>query len=638
MPNRLRILATIYLIVVVVVAALSIDSGLWGAYHLDFLPIQVAVTLIVVSMMLIWLPRKVRSHLDRRFKQLSRYRYRSMGLWGSGAAILALLGAVKSENHLLGDCYQRLSYLAEPFVLSATETGDLLLHKALYEVIGDAALSYLLIGLLSGALFLIVAYRHSRYLTTQPVGRAAVIFLFLGIAQMQFFAGYAESYAVMTALLALFLHLGSIAVEFKKYVWWALGILLLAGGFHISALAMLPGIIYLFWLHGNRSGSSTYKASAIALVIISAAGAAALFLKLGGDMFVPITATAVNPYSLFSKQHLLDLLNVFLLVAPLPLMLIAARIRNPEGCRSKDSPDTLFLFIASMSGILFSAMIDPKLGAARDWDLLALYGVPLVFLSAKMSQKHLAEAKHSAVIFSIGFAVILMHTAPWIYSNSRSDLTVAQLKSIIADDVHYSPEYYHGERLVSWGHILEEKFGDLEEKERCFRLRLEGKPDDQRSWLVYAVVSFELGKMDQAASAIKRVTDLEKLYDHQLENLALMQLQLGDLASARRTIAFASEKYSDGSELLFLKGLAAQLENDFGAACQFYGEALKIDGSNVDLLLNYAAVAINTGGFALADDLLRRAERLPELTSNDRTDIDRLRSSIATMRDASGKR
>jgi hypothetical protein len=453
---------------------------------------------------------------------------------------------------------------------------------------------------------------------------------------MQFFFGYVENYALMTALVCLFLTLGWLSLKRRLPVWWALAALLAAGAFHLSALFLLPGLIYLLWARG-RSDKHRNRYN-IAAILISAAAliGGALFYAMfkGDEVFCPIAATEFNPYSLLSVQHLTDTANLLLLIAPLPLMLIAAMIRGYRTRHSLTSHDTVFFAVCAAGGLFLLFFVDPKLGAIRDWDLLSLYGVPLAFLSLNLVLGNGGKSGMTpVVVLQAGLAVLLAHTIPWVASNTSPNLTLNDMKQVVLEDIHYTPEYYEGDRLMTWGLMLSKLFGDVEEQQRCFRLRASAKPDDQRAWIFYATASSELGQYDKVEEALEHVQDPGRLKQGQLERLTSLQLRVGQTEQAKQSLALHAEKFPESFDYLFNSGLIHQWAYEDEIAAAFYGRALAIKPKDINLLLNYASVSMNIRDLSRADELLNTASGLPDLTEKDIVDIKNLRQLLSDIAD-----
>jgi tetratricopeptide (TPR) repeat protein len=449
---------------------------------------------------------------------------------------------------------------------------------------------------------------------------------------MQYFFGYAENYTIMTAVLCLFLYLGWRCALGQKSIWFVLLAFVISGLFHLSAWFLLPGMIYLLWNRGREENKSAYKALAFVIACLAAVAATYYYANYKGEqVFVPLIGDELNPYSLFSTQHMSDVANLLLLTAPLPIFIFACTLAGKIKKSALLSPQSLFLTYCLGGALLFTVYVDPKLGAMRDWDLLSLYGIPAAFLAALLYSEVFKQRRQAVTLLLVGLAVILIHTAPWIASNTDAYNSLAYIKSVVRSDVHYTPDYYRGERLMSWGGILADYFGDLEEKRRCYGLRVRGAPDDQRAWLIYATANYELGENRLCAQALTHIYDISRFDDYQIENLARLQLQLGDVENGRRTLQYFSEHYPESFDYLFLSGLLHQLERDHSSAALYYERAIALNPNDVDLLLNYATMRMNDFDFTLATTLLIRAENIPNLSERDRADIAHIRRTLKSF-------
>jgi Flp pilus assembly protein TadD len=405
-----------------------------------------------------------------------------------------------------------------------------------------------------------------------------------------------------------------------------------AGLFHVSAWFLLPGMLYLLWNRGSEDNKPVYRVLTFLIACLAIVAATYYYANYRGDqIFVPFIADESNPYSFFSFQHMSDVANLLMLAAPLPLFVIGYALARKITTSILLSPQIMFLVLCFSGALLFTIYVDPKLGAARDWDLLSLCGVPAAFLAALVFSEVFKQRRQAVTLLLVGLAVIAAHTAPWILSNTDPHNGLAYLKSVIRSDVHYTPEYYQGQRLMSWGKILADYFGDLEEKQRSYGLRVRGAPDDQRAWLTYAVVNYELGKNRQSVQALTHVRDLDRLDDYQVENLARLQLQHGDTESAKRSLEYFSEHHAESFNYLLLSGLAHQFERDLITASLYYERAMALNSNDIDLLLNYATVRMNNADYSFAANLLGKAESLPDLTERDRADVASLREILTSF-------
>ena len=129
-------------------------------------------------------------------------------------------------------------------------------------------------------------------------------------------------------------------------------------------------------------------------------------------------------YTLFSPSHLLDFLNQQILVSPIGLALLVIFLVFKPKAPGKEDRIFQFLLIVSIGQLLFNLLIDPGLGAARDWDLFASVGLGYTLLALYIFSRLAAklELGHLKLRLTV---VALLFTLPWILINASGDLAVA---------------------------------------------------------------------------------------------------------------------------------------------------------------------------------------------------------------------
>jgi hypothetical protein len=533
------------------------------------------------------------------------------------AAIVAfVLG--RSENLLLGDGYKRIQMMQKSIDFWPTEYIDLLAHRLLYQLVGSAEVSYLITGVASGVVFLAAAYLFIRGLKADRTTAVAAGLMLVGIAQMQFFFGYVESYAIMAALSALFLLFGYRYAAGQIQFWPAMLFFTIAGIFHLSAWFFLPGILYLLMLRSKRTGKSIYKWACGLVIIVILALATVYYFKFEGErIFVPLVAGMTNPYSLFSLNHLFDIANELLLVSPLPLLLVLGVLIIKRKNNRLVSPQTIFLTLCTLGGLLVLVAVDPILGAVRDWDLLSLFGLPLAFLAASLLHTALTEKKARCVVVTAAAAILLAHSAPWIISNTKPVLAKDLMKRAIAQDVHYTPEYYDGYLLKQWAYYIESTFKDYEEMRRSALLRIEGDPDDPGAYMMYALTCYFGGEEKQLLRALNRIENNPKADVGQLVRSVRLRLHIGDVDGLRKSLGQVRTRHPGEPYTAALDWIVTRLESDPRQVDESLASIVASKPNNADLVCDYAAVCIILEKYAKARMLLERAERFPQLQTED---------------------
>jgi hypothetical protein len=629
MKNYLRIVVSAYL-AVVLYAGLSGDAHLWSVNHLALLPQWLVAGLFVVGLILIWGPSPLIGLLQRIATLVSGKLQTRAAIIGGMAVAASMFVLFRSRNHLLGDGYVVLSNITSPDVFVPTEILDVLSHRFLYYVVGDPELSYLILSIASGILFLTVVCLFTRRLTQSVVGRIAAVVIFLGLAQMQFFFGYAENYTVMTAVTSLFMYLGwRNALDDGNFLW-AVVAFVFAGLFHLSAWCLLPGLCFLFMLKRSRTGKPIYAAAGVLTLLLALASAVFYYTQYEGEqIFAPILASEINPYTMLSSSHLLDIVNISLLVAPLPLIAIVGVLLLGNIRGKLRRPEVVFLALSALGALLFAAAVDPKLGAIRDWDLLSLFGIPVAFFAAHLIVHVMSGQKVNKVLAGAGLAVILVNTVPWIASNTEPVSAKEKIKSVIASDVHYSPAYYDGYRLMSWADLLSKTpYCDYEEAARACSLRVLACPDDYPRYIGYAKVSFFIGNTRQASEALAKV-DCAVLNARWTIDLMRMHLRFGQVIEAEWVADIAIKKFPDHKVIQYFYLIVSQLRQQPDKSLGIIRKMLDRSPDTVGILSDGIAVAIFLEDHELATAYLEMAEAQPTMRSEERADIRALKRMLA---------
>ena len=405
--------------------------------------------------------------LSRRIRELI------LGSWISGAAVALLFIAgsllLPSQNHLLGD---GLTHLGNPDrAFSSTEPLDILVHHLMYQVTGSSLWSYRIVALTAGIFYL---FGIALLIKSAGAGleRAIVALAYLATGTVQFYFGYVESYTLLHLFSLYFLVFAIRDLDREQVFWLPMMFFLLGLVSHFSGIALLPALVYLYQ---RRFGTRVWWLAGAIIAI----GVAVAFSVNLWRILVPFWPTDYSSYWLLSGSHLLDLLNILLLSGPAFVLLFWSRHQSRQ-------QSVVLLALAGTVG--FSLLVDPKMGAFRDWDLLSVFAVPLSVLVALRAPRRVAT-----LLVLVG--IISLRVVPWLIFNS--DFQLESVKKHVSRDLHYSTGYDEGQRLVSWGFLLL-SHGDEEGAEQAWKDRLQARPNDTRTIANLALLEAVLKKYDQA--------------------------------------------------------------------------------------------------------------------------------------------
>jgi tetratricopeptide (TPR) repeat protein len=449
-----------------------------------------------------------------------------------------------------------MGHLIGGYLFSPTEPLDYLLHYVVAKMFGGGETAvlraYQACSYFAGAIFLAVIYLHFR--EKSRVFVAASIAASFGV--MLFFFGYVESYTYRFLLMFIYALLATRDWQARRVSRGTVLSLTLSIGFHLSSMVMIPSFLFLVW-NKYRSGAVMVTA-AIASAVIAAAAVAELFFFAPVRLLqvvVPLAATSDNPYYLFSGDHLLDFLNALLLSSPLFALLAFATTENRRGY-------CIWAALIAGPALVFAFLVDPKIGAFRDWDLLSIAAAPimvlLIFRLADLRKGTYAPCL-PLVIFSI------IHTGGWVKWNRNSDLAYQRIKSIVRHDKHYSKEYFEGYGNKAWSIIVGKYIGDKDEVIRAEEERYLGDPDDTSNVCNLAYAYLANGDSANAAETVRKNWRRFARDPGAVSNLGSLMFSLGHVRETEEMyeqyIAAGGRDYRFYQDLGYLKEMSGRIDS-----------------------------------------------------------------------------
>ncbi|HBC45682.1 MAG TPA: hypothetical protein DCZ43_01410, partial [candidate division Zixibacteria bacterium] len=446
---------------------------LWGLNHVGYFPLwqRLALTGALIAFCIPPFARMVSDHLSRATITIPRP-YEIIFYILLFGAMVALFILFSSRNHLLGDGYVIEGTIRKGFTFSPTEPLEYILHWLLFGLIGGVRgvyFSYAITSYLSGVAFLVIIYIFLK----DKVGVVFALAVAFAFANMQFFFGYMENYTTSLVLITLYLLSAWRDLSERKISSITVIVLAVAICFHIdnSIYLVSLGYLYLAKTESRRTGIIW------AVVLLGTIVLGVLYLKTFTklhieDIFVPFLPTSENPYYLFSSAHIADLISVWLLSFPLLIFC-------PIFLKDWDQKGRWFFAATAIPSLLYVIMIDPKLGAPRDWDMMSLPAAAImVFIWLSFSREN---SRWRNVRFAIVVPLLLfsfLHTGSWIAQNSHKDTGYAWLRPLIDRDKHYSSDYFQGYRNKSWAAIVETDYKDYKEAVRANEAIFAAAPND----------------------------------------------------------------------------------------------------------------------------------------------------------------
>jgi tetratricopeptide (TPR) repeat protein len=440
MTQEKRLFLTVYitlffLFALRLVPFLFPNARFWGFNHLIFLPIQFTILFIIfaaIALCLPWLPplsnfgEKLTGLFNKIFFESSRrvlYRLSAIAIFG------VLFALLPTKTFFLGDGYSSLDNLASQSgtYFKWSERGTTYILDAVQSLYGDKNIASSLaafrtVSVLSGIVAIWFFFLISEMLSDDKLKRMItfVVSLFSGILLL--FFGYVESYPMLWIAYPAFIYFSLRYLKYQKGLLWVGLSLLFSLAIHFLTAVFIPAFIYLTFCQGK--GLKLYhrwRTIFWAMIFLFLALFTFLFFrKLSGNLYFqniflpPFEGKPLDSgYFLFSLSHLIDILNIFLLLSPGILILLVLASGNFKKIFTRK--DSIYLMLCSAGTFGFLFIIDPTLGLGRDWDLFSLsaYAPTLLFIF-HIGNSGLKSLKKLNISFIL---LLILSCTPYLLTN-----------------------------------------------------------------------------------------------------------------------------------------------------------------------------------------------------------------------------
>jgi len=434
------------------------EETAWSVWAYTFLPPWLGWVLALLAGALVMPPvnQAVFAVLDRLWSILPAKQARRR--WFALIALLAgLLFWLARLRHLRwGDSYMLSVALSYPelelrVVYNWQAPLTVFLHQRLWQFVANPLLGwpvetvYATVSIVCGMVFVYVLLNFGSQLGRSVLESTVLVGLMLTTGSMQLFFGYVENYTVISLGLLITLFLAWQALQGQIQPVWPVLALSITNAFHPSTVFLWPGLWLLAWLCWRREYISLtgillqtilpplLVGGAIFALMESGNHGLSALLGIdrpgGGDAiwFVPLleTTTRWQHYTMFSTAHILDWLNIHLLISPfgLPLIIMTLvtiyRFRLTLFERQSDKDYGYFLGLTAALYVLLTWLWNPDYGGRKDWDLFAPAAFVYTLLAGYLLIHTLTNTDklREAGLFAI--TVSLLHTGTWIFANTH---------------------------------------------------------------------------------------------------------------------------------------------------------------------------------------------------------------------------
>jgi tetratricopeptide (TPR) repeat protein len=443
---------------------------------------------------------------------------------------------LRERVYLLGDAAQIISRLnSGELGVHWAEPLETFVHIKIFGLADrlwqmDSSALYAILSCLAGVVFVFLALLLADLLGKERKERVLIFLILLGMGSTQLFFGYVEHYSFLYVFVFAFI-LSSLGYLKGRVSWFVpVATFVLASLSHVSSLYLLPSLLFIFLVRDKTRASSSIKR-----VLILGSGLIFVLFLLAvykkyswtiSPIFVPLSEDtyAAPGYLLFSVPHILDFLNQQLLASPVGLIILLASLACMSA-RSLVKKKTLqFLLLVSAFQLLFGFLVEPDLGASRDWDLFSVAGLGYTILGLYLLLNLLRGKPRFAHLGLILVLTSLYSTVPWVIVNSHAQKSVTRFQNLLEID----------EKKSHSGHFILIKYFNA----RGMNREAESQDNRYRQAFPEIVLSNEgtrLAKEGEFEQAQQVYLEAELLAPKRPEihnNLGHVYLKLGRLAQA----------------------------------------------------------------------------------------------------------
>jgi len=592
------------------------QARLWGINWWAYYPLWVKFALLISGALVPLLVSRWGAKWSDPHKDLSDRAY-----WLISLGLLIVFGLLfyllRARTHFLGDGYSLLSVLSsDQAVIKPRNFGAMTLHYYLATIIGNRSeaavlLSYQITSFTAGMLFIgSLLFAVRRLLSTN---RERILYAIAACTcgyMLQFF-GYVENYDLLLVVFLLHICAGTLAVLGKASRIWTILIQALAILIHIFGVMLLPATAYVLVRDTRLWAKLTSMSPTLKWTLTTAFAAAAVTVfayTFATNYFfrfalVPplLNRLTIEGYTLFSLAHLLDFANLIIILTPgLPCLILA--LGPKPGIRLSDGGFQLLL-ITTVCCLGGAFIFDPKLGMARDWDLFAYCGIPLIAVLLHLLF-HTSSRIYRVKLVTLVVTLQILSLGPRIVAQMIPDIAIAHFKSCVLRDYDKSLT----SRLVLVEYY--KKRYDLKGLEELTREGW-GKLPATDDTLAQAIALVDSGRIGDAKTLLERVVSRRPASADAWSNLGRCYFFENDCDSAVLCYRIADGLNPYSKVCMYNVGQGYFCLHDLDAAEEWFKSSLKYDSLFSPPLVGLALCYRDTDRWELFGKTIVRLARTP---------------------------
>jgi Tfp pilus assembly protein PilF len=599
-------------------------SGLnWGFHAFGFIPPVIAIALFFLIALLFLGPvqEKITSLLGKvvhYFHAKDPWVRRMSTLIGLTASGI-IFWLMREKTFLLGDGNLKIRAVRDvvqvsdiPAIFNNEPMAGLLYWKVRQLLLPAGLLpndefAIQLVTTLCGVFTLAALWYIAEELLENIPHRILLFVFMIGSGVTQFFFGYVEVYPplylffVLLVLSLIRWEKNYLSVIYPSVIYGVLFSL------HFGMIMLLPVMMVVWFCEARRTS---------VLHVVAACGAAlvtsVLLLWLCG-FSVPSFINAftgrerhiltVDPgtaywsvYGFFSWFHLLDLINIIILISPMAVPILLVFPLTAIGRTTLQGWTGIILFLCALCGLVFTTIVNPELGMARDWDLFATYLSSAVFCAAFFLSVLLKNGILTGRIMILLAGISFIPTAVFVSTNAQEKSSVRRCAALldprimgrhaVLTGLEEIAVYYRGVKDVGRSAEYYEKY-----------LSIDSSRD--RIWMGLAHLYELSGDEAREATVYERAIRHGVAGDEIVVNLAGLYVQKGRIPEASNLLKQAVDAHPDSPEMNRSYGsFLLNYSENYTAALGYFRQAIALDSSSADAWYNAGICSFRTNDSA----------------------------------------
>jgi tetratricopeptide (TPR) repeat protein len=541
------IIPFVALVALHLIALLDDGLQLWGIDQWRYVP-GAAVIVMLLCGILVLFPaiQKLLAALARRLEFLVPRGKRKNSSRLRFVFPLALAGIIfwlfRNATHFLGDGYVWADHILKKTIFN--EPVASWLYQSIFDIANGFRQPYsispfvvsALISVASGIVFVFFAHKIARILSRDGGQYALVLLALLSCGTVLLFFGYVEPYPPFAASVSALIYFGIERLRGKGSALSVIIAFVVTFLLHPSAIALLPGVVLMFYLSSGRTVSRKTLYSVFTAMVVVGLGALWTLQKTNAfsgffyDKFLPLfPGPARNriAYPLFSWQTLVEAANQLLLICPFAVFLLSGIARSPKERRQDTNNILLFLEVCVAFYILEFLVFNKNIGVSRDWDLFAAIAIPLALLTAVLLVDRFY--KRTAMFACLTFGIICIHTAPWIALNADRERSEKRFADLVERNLW--SDYARGYGYSTLG-IYYKQLGDMDRATRYLEATVDADPGNVRYLYNLGTILSQQQRLKEAAEIYERVIERDPDYLEARNNLGVIYWKRGEAYKA----------------------------------------------------------------------------------------------------------